>query len=201
MIALIDYGMGNLRSVEKALRKAGGDVALVQTDAELGKADRVVLPGVGAFADCMKNLKAQGLIEPLKEFIKSGKPFLGICLGYQALFETSEEGEKQKGLGIFGGNVVRFPNKELKVPQIGWNQIQIQKENCPLMHGISDRSYVYFVHSYFPKPADEAIVLAQTEYGIRFASMVWKGNVFATQFHPEKSQTVGLRILENFVKV
>ncbi len=201
MIALVDYGMGNLRSVEKALQRVGGKVRIVKSAREIAEADRLVLPGVGAFTDCMKNLGKQKLIEPLKEFIRGGKPFLGICLGYQALFERSEEGNEVGGLGIYKGSVVRFPQSQLKVPQIGWNRIEIKKSNCPLLQGVSDGSYVYFVHSYFPQPADATIACTQTEYGLRFASMVWNQNVFACQFHPEKSQSVGLKMLENFVKL
>ena len=211
MIALVDYGMGNLRSVEKALQRVGAKVQIVKDAKALSGADRVVMPGVGAFGDCMRNLESQGLIGPLKQFIGSGKPFLGICLGYQALFEKSEEDNRVKGLGIFKGNVVRFPaDSGLKVPQIGWNQI-VQRSavggqqsafgNCPLLRGVDEGGYVYFVHSYFPDPSDRGLVCAETEYGIRFASMIWRGNLFATQFHPEKSQEVGLKILENFVRL
>jgi glutamine amidotransferase len=201
MIALIDYGMGNLRSVEKALEQVGGEVSRVSKAEELSRADRVVLPGVGAFGDCMKNLQKQELIDPLKDFIASGKPFLGICLGYQALFDSSEEGSNIPGFGLCKGAVVRFPDKALKVPQIGWNQLQIRKSDCPLLNEVSQGSYVYFVHSYFPKPQDASLVCTETEYGISFASMIWKKNTFACQFHPEKSQAVGLKILENFVRL
>lgn len=199
MIALVDYGMGNLRSVEKALQRVGGKVRIVKTAAEFADADRLVLPGVGAFGDCMKNLRSQGLDDAIRNFIRSGKPFLGICLGYQALFERSEEGDSGAGLGIFKGSVVRFPSSSLKVPQIGWNQIAFRRADCPLLRGVRDGSHVYFVHSYFPKPADPSIECASTDYGAPFASMVWKDNLFACQFHPEKSQAVGLKMLENFV--
>jgi imidazole glycerol-phosphate synthase subunit HisH len=201
VIALVDYGMGNLRSVQKALQQVGGDVVIAKTADDITRADRVVLPGVGAFADCMQNLQKQGLRESICEAIQKRKPFLGICLGYQALFEQSEEGGKIPGLGIFHGQVVRFPNGSLKVPQIGWNQIQFQTSQCPLLKGLSNGSYVYFVHSYYPKPSDAQIVCTSTEYGLSFASMIWKENVFACQFHPEKSQSVGLQILSNFVKL
>ena len=199
MIALVDYGMGNLRSVEKALLRVGGKVRVIQKPEELNDADRLVLPGVGAFGDCLYHLRKQNLIEPLKQWIQKGKPFLGICLGYQALFEWSEEGANVEGLGIFKGGVVRFPECGLKIPQIGWNQIQIQKSACPFLRGISDGSYVYFVHSYFPKPLDASFISTRTDYGISFASMIWKENIFACQFHPEKSQKIGLKMLENFV--
>jgi imidazole glycerol-phosphate synthase subunit HisH len=201
MIALVDYGMGNLRSVEKALQKVGGEVVLAQDGATLARADRMVLPGVGAFGDCMLNLAKQNLTSSIKKFINDGKPFLGICLGYQALFDSSEENVEQKGLGIFNGQVVRFPQSDLKVPQIGWNQVRIQQSNCPLLKGVEDGSYVYFVHSFFPQPNDQRIVCTKTDYGVSFSSMIWSENVFACQFHPEKSQNVGLKILENFVKL
>ncbi len=187
--------------MEKALQKVGGEVRIVQKVSDLKDAERLVLPGVGAFRDCMRNLDGCGMIDGVRDFICSGKPFLGICLGYQALFDRSEEGRDATGLGILAGSVVRFSDGTLKVPQIGWNQIRIQQPDCPLLQGIKDNSYVYFVHSYFPKPADSRIVASWTEYGVRFASMVWRDNVFACQFHPEKSQAVGLRLLQNFVKL
>lgn len=201
MIALIDYGAGNLRSVHKALRFLNADVRLVTEPGGLNEADAAVLPGVGAFDDCLNALRKQALIDACREFVRSGRPFLGICVGYQALFERSEEFNScAGGMGVFPGRVVRFseaPN--LKIPQIGWNQIEIVKPECPLFRGIPDGSYVYFVHSFFPRPADESIVAARTSYGESFASAVWKDNVFATQFHPEKSQKIGLQLLENFV--
>ncbi len=200
MIALIDYGSGNLRSVHRALLKVGAEVRLVRQPAELADAAGVVLPGVGAFDDCMHALAKQGLVEGCREFLKTGKPFLGICVGYQALFEKSEEfNSRAPGLGVFRGNVVRFQRQAgLKIPQIGWNQLEIAQGHCPLYRGIPTGSYVYFVHSYFPKPADPSIVATRTTYGETFASSVWRDNVFATQFHPEKSQKVGLKLLRNF---
>ena len=201
MIALIDYGSGNLRSVHKALLKVGGTVRIVRRPEEMADARAVVLPGVGAFDDCIQALEQQALLEASRQFIQSGRPFLGICVGYQALFEQSEEFNScAAGLGIFEGKVVRFSGKDgLKVPQIGWNQLEIVKPECPLYRGIPDGSYVYFVHSFFPKPADPAIVATRTTYGETFASSVWRDNVFATQFHPEKSQKIGLQLLQNFV--
>lgn len=201
MIALLDYGSGNLRSVHKALLKAGGDVRLVKTPGEIGDADTMVLPGVGAFDDCINALRKQELLEAAREFIQTGKPFLGICVGYQALFERSEEFNScAAGLGIFSGKVVRFPEKHgLKIPQIGWNQLEIVKPDCPLYRGVANGSYVYFVHSFYPQPVDASIVATRTDYGDAFASSVWRDNVFATQFHPEKSQQVGLHLLKNFV--
>lgn len=201
MIALIDYGMGNLRSVEKAFEKVNARIVKVSSPDKLPACDSVVLPGVGAFGDCMKNLESQGLIEPLKALIKSGKPFLGICLGYQALFDASEESDGRKGLSLFGGKVIQFPHNGLKVPQIGWNSLSFKKSNCPLLKGLPDGSHVYFVHSYFPVPSDTDIVCTETEYGGNFSSMVWKDNVFGCQFHPEKSQKVGLQIIKNFVEL
>ena len=203
MIALLDYGSGNLRSVHKALLKAGGDVRLVKTPGEIGDADAMVLPGVGAFDDCINALRKQELLEAAREFIQTGKPFLGICVGYQALFEKSEEFNScAAGLGIFSGKVVRFPEKHgLKIPQIGWNQLEIVKPDCPLYRGVADGSYVYFVHSFYPQPVDASIVATRTDYGDAFASSVWRDNVFATQFHPEKSQQVGLQLLTNFVEL
>jgi glutamine amidotransferase len=160
-----------------------------------------VLPGVGAFDDCIQALERQGLLEATRKFIQSGQPFLGICVGYQALFEKSEEFNScAAGLRIFEGKVVRFAqNNGLKIPQIGWNQIEVLRPECPLFRGVSSGSYVYFVHSFFPRPAEPSIIATRTHYGQSFASSVWRDNVFATQFHPEKSQTVGLQILKNFV--
>lgn len=201
MIALIDYGSGNLRSVHKALLQVGASVRVVRTPREIGDARAMVLPGVGAFDDCINALRKQELLEAARSFIGSGRPFLGICVGYQALFEKSEEFNScAAGLGIFQGNVVRFSNGNgLKVPQIGWNQLEIVQSKCPLYQGVESGSYVYFVHSFFPRPADSSIVATKTNYGETFASSAWKDNVFATQFHPEKSQTVGLQLLKNFV--
>lgn len=201
MIALLDYGAGNIRSVEKALRFVGADVRLVQHPHEMKEARAAVLPGVGAFDDCMNSLGKQELLAGTRDFIQSGRPFLGICVGYQALFDKSQEFNScAAGLGIFKGDVVRFPDaKGLKVPQIGWNQIRITSPACPIYKGIKDGSYVYFVHSFFPKPQDRSIVATETDYGSSFASSVWKDNVYATQFHPEKSQGVGLQLLKNFV--
>src|SRR3954469_10495373 len=199
MIALIDYGAGNLRSVYKALKFVDADVQIVTYPEEIKDARAVVLPGVGAFDDCLNALQRQDLIQGAEEFVKTGRPFLGICVGYQALFEKSEEFNScAAGMGLFGGKVVRFKeNKNLKVPQIGWNQLEITRPECPLFEGVSSGSYVYFVHSFYPQPKDKSIVATETEYGTRFASAVWKDNVYATQFHPEKSQKVGLQILKN----
>jgi glutamine amidotransferase len=203
VIVLIDYGSGNLRSVHKALLKVGGQVRIARQPVEMAGARAVVLPGVGAFDDCIRALDRQGLLEACREFIRSGRPFLGICVGYQALFEKSEEFNScAAGLGILEGKVVRFSEKNgLKIPQIGWNQLEVVRPECPLFRGIPSGSYVYFVHSFFPKPLDSCIVATSTSYGETFASSVWRGNLFATQFHPEKSQKVGLQLLRNFVEV
>jgi imidazole glycerol-phosphate synthase subunit HisH len=203
VIALIDYGSGNLRSVQKALLKAGAEVRVTQRPDELDGARALVLPGVGAFDDCIQALDKQGLLEAARQFIRSGRPFLGICVGYQALFERSEEfNSRAPGLGVFKGRVVRFSAAHgLKIPQIGWNQLEITRTDCPLYRGIAQGSYVYFVHSFYPQPEDPTIVATRTSYGEPFASSVWHKNVFATQFHPEKSQGVGLQVLRNFVEI
>jgi glutamine amidotransferase len=203
MIALLDYGSGNLRSVHKSLLKVGAQVRLVQRPEEIGDARGLVLPGVGAFDDCITALRQRELFEASRKFIQTGKPFLGICVGYQALFEKSEEFNScAAGLGVFQGSVVRFSDSHgLKIPEIGWNQLEIVRPECPLYRGIASGSYVYLVHSFYPQPADPSIVATRTEYGDTFASSVWRDNVFATQFHPEKSQKVGLQLLRNFVEL
>lgn len=202
MIALLDYGAGNVRSVQKALTAAGGDVHLAPSPELVMQADAVVLPGVGAFDDCINAMRQQELFETAREFVSTGKPFLGICVGYQALFENSEEfNSSAAGLGIFEGSVVRFPDAEVKVPQIGWNEVHFTQPNCPILQGIESGSHFYFVHSYYPQPKDKSIVATRTEYGVDFTSAIWRDNVFATQFHPEKSQKVGLQLLANFVNL
>ncbi len=202
MIALLDYDSGNIRSVEKALRKVGADVERVRTPAAMQNAHAVVLPGVGAFDDCVSALQRQELLAAARAWILADRPFLGICVGYQALFERSEEFNScAEGLSVFGGRVVRFHSHPgLKIPQIGWNQVRILRPDCPLYRGIPDGAYFYFVHSFYPAPTDESMVATRTEYGDDFASSIWRGNVFATQFHPEKSQENGLRLLRNFVE-
>lgn len=207
MIAVVDYGMGNLRSVQKALQRVGGDAHIVETPEGIRSAERVVLPGVGAFADAMARLREQELTEPLVSAIGSGKPFLGICLGLQLLFETSHEDGLHEGLGVLAGDVVRFDfdrskrrRRKLRIPQMGWNRIRWRRR-CPLLEGIPHGAYVYFAHSYHVSPKEKDITLTTTKYGYRFASSVWRDNLFATQFHPEKSQDVGLKLLENFVNL
>jgi len=201
VIALIDYGAGNLRSVQKALVHLGAQVRLARTPDEVRGVRGVVLPGVGAFDDCLNAMRRQALEAALVGAIGEGLPFLGICAGYQALFERSEEFQScAPGLRVFQGPVVRFPTQPgLKVPQIGWNQVEWTRADCPLVQGIPSGTHFYFVHSYFPQPADASIVAGRTDYGLNFASAVWRQNVFATQFHPEKSQEAGLTLLRNFV--
>ena len=199
MMALVDYGMGNLRSVEKALARVGADVRVVGDRQSVLAADALVLPGVGAFGDCMANLGKVGLVGAIRDFIATKRPFLGICLGFQALFESSEEAPGINGLALFPGTVPRFAANGLKVPHMGWNRLCIKQRDCPLLQGVADGSYVYFVHSYYCKPKSASVVCGTTEYGIEFCSMLWAENVYATQFHPEKSQSVGLKMLENFV--
>ena len=196
MIAIVDYGVGNLRSVQKALERVGADAVVTADPGALDPARGVVLPGVGAFGDGMEQLQVRGLVEPLLRQVAAGKPLLGICLGMQLLFEESEEMGRYAGLALLPGRVVRFPEGHLKVPHIGWNQLQVRDD--PLLAGIADGSYAYFVHSYYVAPAEVQDVLATTEYGIQFAAVVGRGRVWGAQFHPEKSQEVGLRLLQNF---
>ena len=196
MIAIVDYGMGNLRSVEKALEKVGAEVNVTRDPDELRRADRIVLPGVGAFGDAMTNLEKRGLVEAIKEEVAAGKPFLGICLGLDLLFEESDEHGLHRGLGLLPGRVELLPTR-LKIPQIGWNQVAIRKQS-PLLAGIPDGSSFYFVHSYAVVPRQESDILCVTEYGCTFVSAVERGNIAAFQFHPEKSSSLGLTILRNF---
>ncbi|MCC6711833.1 MAG: imidazole glycerol phosphate synthase subunit HisH [Candidatus Dadabacteria bacterium] len=200
MIVIVDYGMGNLRSVGKAFLGQGIDASVTRDPGEISRADGLVLPGVGAFGDCMKNLAGYGLADPIKEHIDSGKPFLGICLGLQVLFEGSDESPDVPGLGILEGRVVRFsPSEEerLKVPHMGWNRVFIRKES-PVLAGIPDGNWFYFVHSYYPVPKDAGVVAVTSNYGAEFTAAVARDNLFACQFHPEKSSADGLRILRNF---
>ncbi len=201
MIALIDYGSGNLRSAEKALARVGGDVQIVSDRAAVLAADGVVLPGVGAFGDCVRSLAELHLDTAIREFIAAGKPFLGICVGLQMLFADGAESPGVSGLGVLPGTVPRFEFTGLKIPHMGWSQLRFVKPACPLLQGIADGSRVYFVHSYYGQPANPAVVAATTTYGVEFAAVVWRDNLFATQFHPEKSQAVGLKMLENFVNI
>ncbi|MEA5112665.1 MAG: imidazole glycerol phosphate synthase subunit HisH [Geobacteraceae bacterium] len=203
MIAIIDYGMGNLRSVQKAFEKVSLDARVTADPKVVLEAERVVLPGVGAFRDCIRNLEEGGFIEPILRVIREGRPFLGICLGLQLLFTESEEFGLHRGLNVIPGRVLRFPdgmkegNEDLKVPHMGWNQLSIRRRP-PALAGIPDGSNFYFVHSYYVKPDDPSVVATTTDYGGEFCSSVWKDNIVATQFHPEKSQEKGLAILKNF---
>jgi len=203
MIVIIDYGMGNLRSVQKGLERLGFATCVSDEPATVKKADRLVLPGVGAFRDCMSRLIQKGFVEPIWRHIEAGRPFLGICLGMQLLFAESEEFGLHKGLGVLPGRVIRFPQgmtcrgDKLKVPHMGWNRLHLQTPS-PLFKNVEDGAFAYFVHSYHVVPEDESVMAATTDYGITFCSSVWKDNITACQFHPEKSQQVGLQILNNF---
>ncbi len=200
MIKIVDYGMGNLRSVQKAFEKLGSAAEVVTHPTQIQDADKLVLPGVGAFRDAIGELKRKDFVQPLRDYVDSGKPFLGICLGLQLLFDVSYEDGEWEGLGIVPGKVVRFEDQpDLKIPHMGWNALDIARET-PLLSGIPSGSYVYFVHSYYVVPKDESVVIARTEHGVRFTSAISRGNLNATQFHPEKSQKVGLHLLKNFIE-
>lgn len=206
MIAMVDYGRGNLWSVQNGFARVGAHVQITPDPAVIQRADAVVFPGVGAFRDCMQNLTASGMDQALHEVINAGKPVLAICVGMQALLSESEEFGLTPGLGIFEGQVRRFPSSHpalatpLKVPHMGWNQLQ-QQRTCPLLAGIPDGAFTYFVHSYYAAPKDADVVVATTDYGVEFASVLWRDNLYATQFHPEKSQHWGLRLLQNFLTI
>lgn len=207
MITIIDYEMGNLRSVEKAFEKLGHDVRVSSNPEDLLHTDKIVLPGVGAFRDCIHNLRTGGFVEPLLQHVSSGKPLLGICVGMQMLFDESEEFGRHQGLGLVPGRVVHFPTdmqvggEMLKVPHMGWNSIHIRKP-VPILDGTADGSYVYFVHSYYCVADNSSDVAATCRYGdVEFCAAVWRDNLMATQFHPEKSQTVGLHIFDKFGKL
>jgi len=205
MISVVDYGMGNLRSAQKALERAGAEVVVTADPDVIAGADAVVLPGVGGFADCYQGLEACGLIPAVHAAIESGNPFLGICIGLQLLFTESEEGGRCTGLDVVAGRVVKFkPNASsgIKVPHMGWNEVYpVEGQSCPLFDGIEAGTHFYFVHSYYGIPDDPSATAATTPYELDFASVIWKDNVFATQFHPEKSQRAGLKLLDNFVKL
>jgi imidazole glycerol-phosphate synthase subunit HisH len=198
-VTMVDYGMGNLRSVQKALEKVGCTVLITQNKSDVARAEKLVIPGVGAFGDAMQNLIKFDLLDPIKAVVAADVPVLGICLGLQVLFTRSYEDGVHDGLGLLAGEVKRFPDT-VKVPHMGWNQIKVKKPN-PLLVGIADDSFFYFVHSYYVKPDDQMVISAETEYGINFTAMAAKNNLFGIQFHPEKSQELGLRILDNFRKV
>jgi len=201
MIAIIDYGMGNIHSVQKAFESLGTESTVVNNPRDLKKCRKIVLPGVGAFSDAMAELKKQEMISAIKEQINNGKPFLGICLGMQLLFEKSQEAGKTKGLMVLEGEVKKFPRKDgLKVPHMGWNQLMVNPR-CPLLKGVADRSYVYFCHSYYPEPKNKTDIAAACEYGADFCAVVWHDNIYGAQFHPEKSQDTGIKILKNFIRL
>jgi glutamine amidotransferase len=201
MICIIDYGMGNLRSVQKGFERVGHQAVVSSDPAEVAAAEKVVLPGVGAFEDAMIELRQRRLLAPVLEAIDSGRPFLGICLGLQLLFERSYENGEHEGFGVLRGEVVRFElPPEYSVPHMGWNQVTIARRP-PILEGIEEGTYFYFVHSYYVVPLDREVIAAETDYGGRFCSMIWRDNLYATQFHPEKSQADGLRILKNFARL
>jgi glutamine amidotransferase len=196
-VAVVNYGVGNLRSIRRGLEKSGADVKITHSPKDLLNSDGIVLPGVGAFAPAVQNMAP--IADVVSEAMKNGKPILGVCLGLQLLFTRSSEGGSVKGLDFISGDIVKLPDA-VKTPQMGWNTINIEQSH-PLLEGVKDGSYVYFVHSYYPKPIDSDVVVATTEYGVRFASMVAKRNLLATQFHPEKSSKTGLMMLKNFVRI
>lgn len=201
MIAIIDYGMGNLRSVQKGFEKVGHAATVTDDPAVVGTAEKVVLPGVGAFEDAIAELYRRRLVEPVLKAIEDNRPFLGICLGLQLLFETSYENGRHKGLGVLPGEVVRFEvPREYSVPHMGWNQLDFRRP-APILDSLSSGTYVYFVHSYYVVPRDPEVIATETNYPTPFCSMIWRKNLFATQFHPEKSQADGLRILKNFAEL
>jgi len=213
-IGIIDYGMGNLGSVSNACKFLELDAEIISAPSQLDSCRAMILPGVGAFGDCMAHLVEHNFVDAIRDWIASGKPFMGICLGLQALFQGSEESPGVEGLGVFEGSVKRFdggadahvcqesqagaPAPQLKVPQIGWNAVNQARPDCPMFNGIDDAAYFYFVHSFYVAPADASIVAGETNYGLSYCSTVWKDNVFAAQFHPEKSQADGLQMLRNF---
>ena len=202
MITIVDYQMGNLRSVQKGVQRVGGQAKISAEPSEILQADKLILPGVGAFGDAMAELNRRNLADPIREFVESGRPFLGICLGLQLLFETGYEHGQHEGLGILKGDVVQFQpsDSSTKVPHMGWNTVQ-KKLDAPILSEIDDQTHFYFVHSFYVRPKDPSIVALSCNYDVDFCAMVWRGNVFATQFHPEKSQTDGLKLLEGFVNL
>lgn len=201
MISIIDYGMGNLHSVANALQHTGATTRLVTTPEEILTAEKLILPGVGAFRDAMAHLQEQGMVQPIRDYAASGRPLLGVCLGMQLLFETSEEAPGTPGLGIFPGTVLRFPaDSGLKVPHMGWNTLDVNPASR-ILANLGAEPYVYFVHSYYVQPKDPAITAATTSYGLNFTSAVEKDNIAGVQFHPEKSQETGQQILRNFTAI
>ncbi len=200
MIVIVDYMMGNLRSVHKACLLTRPDCIVSSDRKKIEAAEKLILPGVGAFADAVKELRKIKIFDVLKEKITSGAPFLGVCLGMQLLFSSSEEAPGIKGLDALKGYVELFSQK-VKVPQIGWNELEFKEKRCPLFKGVKDKSFVYFCHSYYCLPREKSIIAAETYYGRKYTSVVWKDNIFGVQFHPEKSQSTGLQILKNFLSL
>ena len=198
-VVIVDYGAGNLRSVARAVRHAGVEPSISADPEVVYGAGAVILPGVGAAADTMANLRRAKLVEPLREYIAAERPFLGVCMGMQALFDVSEEGGEHECLGVLPGRIVRFPGG-LTVPHMGWNTLRMKRPH-PVLEGVADGAYAYFVHSYYPQPSDPALTIAETEHGVAFASIVGRGNLIATQFHPEKSGAAGLRLYANFLRL
>jgi imidazole glycerol-phosphate synthase subunit HisH len=200
-IAIIDYGMGNLRSVQKGFEKVGYQASIISDPSEVESAKKIVLPGVGAFEDAIGELRQKKLVTPVLDAINSGKPFLGICLGMQMLFETNYENGRHQGFGVLKGDCVLFElPKDYAIPHMGWNQLKIRRK-APILQGLPEEPYVYFVHSYYVVPQEAEVVATETDYGGPFCSMIWRDNIFATQFHPEKSQANGLIILKNFAEL
>ena len=198
-LVIVDYGAGNLRSVARAVAHVGGQPLITSNRRDVAAAEALIVPGVGAAADTMRNLRRHRLVEPIIEYIASGRPFLGVCMGQQALFDVSEEGGEHPCLGVLPGRVVRLP-AGIKVPHMGWNQVRVVRPH-PIFEGIADGSYFYFVHSYYPRPDDASVIVGETDYGVTFPSVVARDNVVATQFHPEKSGEMGLRMYQNFLRV
>ena len=202
MIAIIDYQMGNLRSVQKGFESVGADAIVTGDVDQIRRAEKIVLPGVGAFRDAIGELHRRELVQPILDSIESGKPFLGICLGLQMLFDVSHEGGRYEGLGVIPGEVVRFDiPREFKVPHMGWNEAIIKQRECPLLDGVKEGDFFYFVHSYYVAPTDRSCVAVEADYHEPFTAMIWRDNLFATQFHPEKSQAIGQRMLKNFAEL
>ena len=202
MIGIVDYDIGNLRSVQKAFQHEGGEAVFVKTPEEIRRVDALVLPGVGAFGDCVRSLDASGMRDEVVAWAKSGRPFFGICVGFQMLFDSSEEAPDRPGLGIFRGEVRKFSARHaLKIPQIGWNTVTVYRPDSPLLAGISTGDYVYFVHSYYVAPRDRSLIALESTYGDTFTAAIVQGNLIDTQFHPEKSQRAGLRLVRNFVEL
>ena len=199
-VVIVDYGAGNLRSVARAVRHAGVEPLVTSDPEAVDGARALILPGVGAAADTMANLRRAGLVEPLRDYIAADRPFLGVCMGMQALFDVSEEGGEHECLGVLPGRIVRFPSGRLTVPHMGWNTLRLERPH-PVLAGVADGAYGYFVHSYYPRPDDPALTIASTEHGVAFASIVGRGNLIATQFHPEKSGAAGLRLYANFLRL